>query len=74
MLEIKKLKSEQMKYLHSGLVVDSMGRGTLKDQGSEMLITQVAYSGCSKQKLGLQRKTILDIENSKSLQYTVMVI
>lgn len=74
MLEIKKLKSEQRKYLHSGLVVDSMGQGTLKDQGNEMLITHVAYTGCGKQKLGLQRKTILDVENSKSLQYSVMVI
>jgi len=75
MLELKKLKSEQRKYLHSGLMVDSMGQGTLKDQGNEMLITLVAaYAGCSKQKLGLQRKTILDVENSKSLQYSVMVI
>lgn len=72
MLEIKKLKSEQRKYFHSGLVVDSMGQGTLKGQGNEMLITHVA--GCGKQKLGLQRKTVLDVENSKSLQYCVMVI
>jgi hypothetical protein len=71
MLEIKKLKSEQRKYLHSGLMVDSMGQET---QGNEMLITHVAYAGCGKQKLGLQRKTILDVENSKSLQYSVMVI
>ena len=74
MLEIKKLKSEQRKYLHSGLMVDSMGQGALKDQGNEMLITHVAYTGCGKQKLGLQRKTILDVENSKSLQYSVMGI
>jgi hypothetical protein len=74
MLEVKKLKSEQRKYLHSGLVVDSMGHETLKDQGNEMLITQVAHTSGSKQKLGLQRKTILDVESSKSLQYTVMVI
>jgi hypothetical protein len=74
MLEIKKLNSEQRKYLHSGLMADSLGQGTSKGQGNEMLITHVAYAGCGKQKLGLQRKTILDVENSKSLQYCVMVI
>lgn len=74
MLENKKLKSEQRKYLHPGLVVDSLGHGTLKDQGSEMLITQVAYTGCSKQKLGLQRKTILDVENiSKGTEISRLV-
>lgn len=74
MLELKKLKSGQRKYLHSGLMVDSMGQGTLKDQGNETLITLVAYAGCGKQKLGLQRKTILDVENiSKGAEISRLV-
>ncbi|KDR20217.1 Sodium channel modifier 1 [Zootermopsis nevadensis] len=63
-LDTKKLKSEQRRYLCTGLV-ESMGHRALSGeaQGNKLLITQVAYSSCSKQRLGLQRKPILDIEN-----------
>lgn len=35
-------------------------------KGNKLLITQVAYGSCTKQRLGLQQKTILDIQNSKN--------
>jgi hypothetical protein len=67
-LDTKKLKSEQRRYLCTGLV-ESMGHRALsgETQGNKLLITQVAYSSCTKQRLGLQRKTILDIQNSKDI-------
>lgn len=65
--DTKKLKSEQRRHLHTGLAIESMGHRALPGemQGNKLLTTQVAYSSCSKQRLGLQRKTILDIQNGK---------
>jgi hypothetical protein len=68
-LDMRKLKCEQRKYLRTGLVVESLGHRALsgETQNNKLLMTQVADSSCTKQRLGLQRKTILDIQNSKDI-------